>query len=77
MEYIKTDATLPIPFNICPTPKTGYNIIRRVWGCICKVEDADVAPHAHPGRIKDIEMYATGGPNSVAVSYECSFESRA
>ncbi|KAJ8303131.1 hypothetical protein KUTeg_019527 [Tegillarca granosa] len=70
MEYIKTDATLPIPFNICPTPKTGYNIIIRIWRCICKVEDPDVAPHAHPGRIKDIEMYATGGPNSVTSGWD-------
>jgi len=56
MEYIRDEATLPIPFNIVPTPKSLIRIgqyIKRL--CCAYKKDADVQPH--PGRVKDRELF--------------------
>ncbi|CAF1250908.1 unnamed protein product, partial [Didymodactylos carnosus] len=33
MEYIKEGASLPVPFNIVPTPKSIYYLYRRIFQC--------------------------------------------
>ncbi|KAK3600930.1 hypothetical protein CHS0354_004139 [Potamilus streckersoni] len=58
MEYIKDDSTLPIPFNVIPTPKTVYYMFRSIYGH-CKKHDPEIA--THPGRRKDYEMYPATG----------------
>ncbi|XP_022343320.2 short transient receptor potential channel 7-like isoform X5 [Crassostrea virginica] len=57
MDYIKSGATLPIPFNMIPSPKSVWKLCSRISSCFCKGEAGDVRPH--PGRIKDVELYAT------------------
>ncbi|KAL4235161.1 anthranilate synthase component II [Mactra antiquata] len=63
MEYIKDESTLPIPFNIIPSPKSGWYILKYVFGCLpcCKEEDDDVTI-SHPGRVVDLEMF----PSSIS-----------
>ncbi|XP_052816254.1 short transient receptor potential channel 7-like isoform X3 [Mya arenaria] len=56
MEYIIDDSTLPIPFNIIPSPKTFYYMLKSVFGCCCSGDDEDGAI-AHPGRVVDLEMF--------------------
>ncbi|XP_067652080.1 short transient receptor potential channel 7-like isoform X1 [Haliotis asinina] len=60
MEYIKDDSTLPVPFNVVPTPKCAYYAARFVFRLFCCSKD-DPPPVHHPGRIKDIEMFAQVG----------------
>jgi hypothetical protein len=36
MEYIRQGGTLPVPFNIIPTPKSFYNLIKRLTYCFSK-----------------------------------------
>ncbi|XP_071173975.1 short transient receptor potential channel 7-like [Mytilus edulis] len=56
MEYIRDDATLPIPFNIVPTPKALLRIFQFFCKSCCpQKSEADVKPH--PGRVKDREMF--------------------
>nr|XP_034338793.1 short transient receptor potential channel 3-like isoform X1 [Crassostrea gigas] len=57
MDYIKSGATLPIPFNMIPTPKSVWKLCSKLSICFCKGEAGDARPH--PGRIKDVELYAT------------------
>ncbi|XP_050397743.2 short transient receptor potential channel 7 isoform X2 [Patella vulgata] len=61
MEYIKGECTLPVPFNIFPTPKSIYYLFRFFFNMCWKHDDPPIA--SHPGRIKDIEMFPAG--NSV------------
>jgi hypothetical protein len=56
MEYIRDEATLPIPFNIVPTPKSLIRIGQCIKRLFCPHrKDADVQPH--PGRITDRELF--------------------
>ncbi|XP_069113153.1 short transient receptor potential channel 7-like isoform X2 [Argopecten irradians] len=66
MEYIKDDATLPIPFNIVPTPKFFYNTASYCWRTFAKKDEQDEPHPIHPGRVKDIEMFnmSPGSTNS-------------
>ncbi|OWF36590.1 Short transient receptor potential channel 7 [Mizuhopecten yessoensis] len=66
MEYIKDDATLPIPFNIVPTPKFFYNTGSFCLRIFRKKDDQDEPHPIHPGRVKDIEMFniSPGATNS-------------
>ncbi|XP_052717525.1 short transient receptor potential channel 7-like isoform X3 [Crassostrea angulata] len=57
MDYIKSGATLPIPFNMIPTPKSVWKLCSKFSRCFCKGEAGEMRPH--PGRIKDVELYAT------------------
>ncbi|CAF1556535.1 unnamed protein product [Rotaria magnacalcarata] len=38
MEYIKEGGTLPVPFNIIPTPKSFYYLFRRIFSCVKKLK---------------------------------------
>ncbi|ESO82714.1 hypothetical protein LOTGIDRAFT_108754, partial [Lottia gigantea] len=58
MEYIKGECTLPVPFNIFPTPKSLYYLLRFFINLCCRRDDPPIS--THPGRIKDIEMFAAG-----------------
>ena len=72
MEYIRDDSTLPIPFNIIPSPKTVYYILRSTLGC-CSFgggEDVEGAVSYH-GRVTDHELFATAPPSG-QVTYKCS-----
>ncbi|XP_060593338.1 short transient receptor potential channel 7-like isoform X2 [Ruditapes philippinarum] len=58
MEYIKDESTLPIPFNIIPSPKTVFYILKTVFGCFCCCTgDEGQQTIAHPGRVVDLEMF--------------------
>ncbi|XP_045191556.2 short transient receptor potential channel 7-like isoform X1 [Mercenaria mercenaria] len=58
MEYIKDESTLPIPFNIIPSPKTIFYIFKTVFGCFCCCTgDEGEQTIAHPGRVVDLEMF--------------------
>lgn len=54
MQYIKEGATLPVPFNIVPTPKAFMNLIKTIANLFKKkepkkkIEDLPPAP-ARPG----------------------------
>lgn len=54
MEYINDDCTLPVPFNIIPTPKAIVYIVQFFWK---KIRKPEPEIRGHPGRIKDIELY--------------------
>ncbi|KAH3777181.1 short transient receptor potential channel 7-like [Dreissena polymorpha] len=56
MEYIKEGSTLPVPFNVIPSVKTFFNIIKFLFRCCFPSEDGDVNV-AHPGRVVDLEMF--------------------
>ena len=58
MEYIDPECTLPVPFNIVPTPKFFYTCSKSITSKFSKQDD--LPPVHHPGRIKDIEMFAQG-----------------
>jgi hypothetical protein len=60
MEYIRDDSTLPVPYNLVPTLKSFYYIVRFFYRLCCRPPD-EPEPRPHPGRVKDVEMYATAG----------------
>lgn len=64
MDYIKSGATLPIPFNMIPSPKSVWKLCSRLGKCFCKSETGDLRPH--PGRIKDVELYANSPTATVS-----------
>lgn len=57
MEYIKDGSTLPIPFNIIPSLKTVYYIIKTIFGKCCCHGDEEERTISHPGRVVDLEMF--------------------
>ncbi|XP_052830145.1 short transient receptor potential channel 7 [Octopus bimaculoides] len=56
MEYIQEDCTLPVPFNIIPSFKSIFYILRFFYRLFVKKEESGMV--RHPGRIKDVELYA-------------------
>lgn len=54
MQYIKGGGTVPVPFNIIPTPKSVINLFRKIANCFKKKEKKPVVeetlPPAKPGR---------------------------
>ncbi|XP_048780168.1 short transient receptor potential channel 7-like isoform X1 [Ostrea edulis] len=69
MDYIKSGATLPIPFNMIPSPKSVWKLCSRIGKCFCKSETGDLRPH--PGRIKDVELYANS-PTATSSGWDSS-----
>lgn len=65
MEYIKDDSTIPVPLNIFPTPKCIYYIFRYIWKLCCVKKEPEV--RSHPGRIRDVEMFASGPAATVSI----------
>lgn len=60
MEYINDTATLPVPFNLMPTFKTLAHAFRYTWVRCCScLKRSEPERMSHPGRIKDMEMYAS------------------
>lgn len=59
MEYIKDDSTLPIPFNIIPSPKTVYYILRGTLGCCTSGEEDIEGAISYHGRVTDHELFPT------------------
>lgn len=59
MEYISGDSTLPVPFNIVPSPKSIVALFKQICALLCRKEEQP--PLGHPGRIKDIEMFSSNG----------------
>ena len=55
MEYISGESTLPVPFNIVPSPKCAWYVLTRLCSLCCRRDEQP--PIGHPGRIKDIEMF--------------------
>nr|KAG5713048.1 hypothetical protein BaRGS_021842 [Batillaria attramentaria] len=62
MEYISGESTLPVPFNIVPSPKCMLYFLKRLCFVCCRKEEQP--PLGHPGRIKDIEMFPSNGVES-------------
>jgi hypothetical protein len=59
MDYVTGEATLPVPFNIVPSPKTFLHFLGRLCRACCQQEEQP--PLGHPGRVKDIEMFPSNG----------------
>lgn len=62
MEYIKDDSTLPIPFNIIPSPKTIYYILKRTLGCCTSDEEDIEGAIGYHGRVTDHELFPAATP---------------
>ena len=56
MDYIRDESTLPIPFNIIPSPKSIFYILRSCFRHCCGGDD-DEDTIQHPGRVVDLEMF--------------------
>ncbi|XP_076449134.1 short transient receptor potential channel 7-like [Babylonia areolata] len=62
MEYISGESTLPVPFNIVPSPKCLLYFLAKLCSlCLCCCQKDEQPPLGHPGRIKDIEMFPSNG----------------
>ncbi|XP_076470578.1 short transient receptor potential channel 7-like isoform X3 [Babylonia areolata] len=57
MEYVSGESTLPVPFNIVPSPKCLFYFLSRLLRFLCCCRRHEQPPLGHPGRIKDIEMF--------------------
>ncbi len=55
MEHIKENSTLPVPFNILPSPKFVFKAVQSLYHLVHREKDPTTV--FHPGRVLDRELF--------------------